>query len=188
MKIKGILRCYDIEKNNELLFESENTIVLSGREQYFPFLTKVMNTNTNTVINPSTWLLGYFSFGSGGLQNQNDPTSKILPNPQDQGLYYPLRGFDVTNPSVTNDGLYKYATSIDYLQDDTNLNKYLITRFSVVIERVEFNGFMLSEAGLFFADSPNAKATTQFVMFSHTTFPGKLKTDQPIAFSWFFYS
>lgn len=188
MNIKGILRCYDIERN-ELLFETNNTIVFIGREQLFPFLTKKINQNTTgNVIDPSTWILGYFSFGSGGLQDQNDPMSKILPSPQDTDLYYPISGFDSILPSVTQDGRYKYASNIDFLQDTTNLNKYLITRFTVILERQEFNGYMLSEAGLYFADSPNAKAATKFSLFAHTTFPGKLKLSQPIAFSWFFYT
>lgn len=188
MKLKGILRCYDYE-TEELIFESDNTIVLGGREQLFPFLTKRTNQDVQGyVIDPTTWILGYFSFGSGGLQDQNDPTSKILPSPLDTDIYYPIRGFDSSLSTVTSDGRYKFAHSVDFLQDTTNLNKYLITKFSVILERTEFNGYLLSEAGLYFGDSLNAKSATKFSLFAHTTFPGKLKLSQPMIFSWFFYT
>ncbi|MEN3039601.1 MAG: hypothetical protein ABDI07_10730 [Candidatus Kryptonium sp.] len=183
---KGVLKIYDGENN--IIMESENLILYSGREFIMSILLN--SNNSNIAQQSNSYRLGFWALGNGGLLDPFDPTTRILPSPNDLDLNNKLQGFDSNLQTVTNNRFYKRYSNTIFLTDSTNNDRYLITVVTLRLEENEFENTHINEAGLYLARSENAKdPNNDFKIFSKTTFPSVFKSAGNILnFSWHFYT
>lgn len=183
---KGILKISD--ENNNTILETENLIVYYGREFILPIL---LDRENQQIANDSNvYRLGFWSLGDGGLLDPFDPTTRILPTPNDTDLNNKIAGFDSTRPDVTNDRFYKRYSNVIFLRDTTNNDRFLITVVTLRVEVNEFSNTHINEAALFLSRYENARVSNNdFKLFSKTTFPSVYKASgQILNFSWHFYT
>lgn len=176
VKFRGFVR---IKKNDNLVFEGSNHIVLTGRHW---LLQRTFNLPyTPTTDAQQNWLPLWFSVGSGGATEDN-PFQNIFPTDEDINVYTPVKLVDTTDPVVApySDTYYKKRIS-SYSADS-----YLSLKCVLEVTYDEAVDEYINEVGIFVAPT-NLITETSFAMLSHITFPSISKTNlDQLTFEWYY--
>ena len=183
-EFKGFLEIYQKKDNNLELLRKSNLIVYDGRE-IFPQI--LFNTNNPALgAGQKDFWISWMSVGSGGC-DPGDPLLPLEPDLEDHTLAHEIV-IDLTDPDCTVDGHKKKITSVEFLQDLNNNNRYVIAKSIMVITRDQCNGLNINEAGLWFADTANPGTVTTFKLASRITFPTIYKTSSlELILAWYYY-
>lgn len=200
---RGNVNIYEeINGEKNLLVDKKNLIVFVGREM---LAQRLVNLNNSFLSTPTkdefvTW----FGLGDGGVRTA-DPLDPIPPINNDNGLYSPIpisdssgavyANFHNANDPYPPGGVYpfngSYAKSFDsvvFEPDVLNDSKQLIIKITTTIGSEDANGYQLSEAGLFSAESNVGGYAGNFTLFARITFPSLIKTiDRRLIFVWYLY-
>ena len=206
---RGEVHIFELKdgKQKELLYKS-NLVVYDARET---IVQRMLNTDNPNFSGDSTkptkdCFLCWFGLGEGGVQ-AGDPLTPIPPVITDNYLNSPIPISDSTSSMYADfhyagetrpDGWTYSATGsykkqfdvggITFEQDELNANKYLIAKISTTIDSDEANGYLISEAGLFTAESSLGGYTGPFILYARITFPTIVKTSEGrLLFSWYLY-
>jgi hypothetical protein len=92
-------------------------------------------------------------------------------------------------PDYPETGYYKIPfDGKEFLPDDNNDYAWLIIKITINVGLDDANGYQLSEAGLFTAESNVGGYSGAFNIFSRVTFPSIVKTsDRRLIFNWYLY-
>ena len=187
----------DENEDSELLEEREvnpiddgdNLIVYPGREWVASRLFAVNNTNITPEAN---YAIYWFGIGSGGAP-AGDPFTPEDPTLSDSSLSSPLSISDTDSSygDDRGDGYYKKQfASVDYDQDDSNSDRWLIAKVTFVLDTGDANwDDPINEAGLFIAETDAGGHNGPFTLFSRITFSSFQKTStRKITFVWYVYT
>lgn len=184
---KGFVEIYEInEKGEKQLVGKSNLVVYLGREW---LASRAFNT-TNVAISPTILeYICWFGLGDAGCP-VGDPLTPTPPTNSDTELGNKiLIGSEASYADP--DGLgnfYKHPLAVSFVQDSANDNAYLIVQSTITISATDANGYNLSEAGLYTAESNAGGYAGPFHLFSRVTFPTLVKTAaRQLVFVWFIY-
>lgn len=200
---KGWVEVWEENPNTgkKKLLNKSNLIVYLGREMLVQRLFDVENTEAqglDPTFPKKDEFLYWMGFGSGGVR----PADPLVPTPPtltDTDLnelvmisatdssaadYHTV---DATHPDI---GYYKYPfDSVIYERDYNNEDKWLVGKITTTLGTALANGKLISEAGLYTAESRNPGYSGQFSLFARVTFPTLIKTvDRRIIFIWYIYT
>jgi len=164
-------------------FTKKNTIVYDGREI---FGQKIFNKDIVTGSNEKQLFIAYMSVGDGGA-DPSDPNLILAPDVNDTGLVNELV-IDATDPQCADGGKKKVISNIEFLQDVTKNNRYLIAKATMIINANQFVNTNFNEVGLWFADSNNPATVTTFKLASRITIGTTSKNNiTDLIFEWYYY-
>jgi len=174
--VKGHVIVTAVDKNGNPVWveERNNLVVIVGRSWLMQKAFNVDYPGQSVKHEFLTW----FSIGSGGADS-SDPFTPIAPNDSDVELFN--RTQFGTDPALYADGGYKKAfTSLEY--PDVTSAKLVLT-----VDYGEANGTLVNEIGLFASNSNDPAAATDFLLFSHATFPSHPKNSSvKFIIEWYF--
>ena len=198
----------ETDDGSKKIIHKSNLVVYIGREMLAQRLVNKNNTNLTTPTKDE--FISWFGLGEGGVRPA-DPLDPIPPINTDERLGSPIPVSD-TSASVYADfhtvgdpylyvppGNYtatgSYVKSFDadpdgviFETDVLNDSKYLLIKITTTIGVNDANGYQLSEAGLFSAESSVGGYSGNFTLFSKITFPSLIKTsDRRLIFVWYLY-
>jgi len=187
-KPKGFVEIYEnINSNNLQLVGKSNLVVYLGREY---MTSRLVNINNSNITPTRDEFLCWLGLGSGGV-DISDPLTPIAPESTDTDLTteIPINATDSTCADFHDGAYYKHPfDSIIFEQDVYNSNSWLILKNTIVIGNSDANGYNLSEAGLFTAESDAGGYSGQFSLFARVTFPSLTKSiDRRFTFIWYIY-
>ncbi len=164
-----------IHKNNKLLIDTSNHIVISGRHW---LMQRMFGLPFDLSTQQQEWLPNWFSVGSGGASMDN-PFQPVWPTDNDIDLFNPL--------SFNTTGGARYSS--DYIKkmiDGVSFESALTTKVTMTLGYDDCAGQYINEAGVFI--SPTTENTeTNFTMFSHVTFPTIPKSNLvELLIEWYF--
>jgi len=190
----GMVHIFEVdEEGQKKLIQKSNLVVYQGRSIV---ACRMFNMPNLAAISDSTAVQNEFicwlGLGNGGAPSQNpfvpyvanstdtDLQSKIMINPTDATC----SGF-----SSILGGYTKHPfDSVDFEQDSSNNNAYLICRVITSIGTNDANGSQINEAGLYTAASNSGNYTGPFHLFARVTFPTLVKdSTRPLLFVWYIY-
>ena len=206
---RGEVHIFEFKDNKQkkLLYKN-NLVVYDARETIIQQILNMNNPNFSGDDTKPTkdCFLCWFGLGEGGVQ-AGDPLTPIPPIITNNYLNSPVPISDSTS-SVHADFHYvgetrpdgwTYSTTgsykkqfdvggVNFEQDELNDNKYLVAKISTTIDSDEANGFLISEAGLFTAESSIGGYIGPFILYARITFPTIVKTPEGrLRFSWYLY-
>ena len=203
----GEVHIYEETKNGKKeLVRKSNLIVYYGREM---LAQRLVNTNNPFFISgypTKDEFISWFGLGEGGVRPA-DPLDPVPPINNDDYLYSPIPLFDSTGTEFADfhnagepypgGGTYTatgaYVKKFDnngviFQGDILNDNRQLVIQITTTIGTTNANGYQLSEAGLFSAESANIGYGGHFSLFARVTFPSLIKTsDRRLIFVWYLY-
>ncbi|MGB9674578.1 MAG: hypothetical protein ACPLX8_00435, partial [Nanopusillaceae archaeon] len=110
------------------------------------------------------------------------------PSNTDTGLASPVP-IILNDPRFANGGYMINFNDVTFLQDNLNLNSYLIMRLDTLLDETMCNGYNINEAGLFTSNSNEPALAKEFFLFSRITFPTVAKgPDIALQIIWYIYS
>jgi hypothetical protein len=183
--MRGMVEIYQIDKSGKKkLHARSNLIVYLGREW---LLSRIVNVNNTNILPTDNLYLSWLSVGTGGAP-ATDPLNPIPPSNTDISLANQIV-INASNASLADNGNYIGFSDVTFLQDNLNLNSYLIMRLDVLLDETMANGNNLNEAGLWISNSNNAVEANQFYLFARNTFPTLVKSPAvSLQFIWYIYS
>jgi len=190
-KPEGYVEIYEIkEGEDKKLIGKSNLVVYQGREWIAERIFNTNNTNTPT---SEAEFISWLGLGSGGAP-VGDPLNPTAPSSLNTDLdtEVPINTTGATLGDLRSGSYYKHPfDSIEYQQDASNSNKWLIVKVTTTIGTNNANGSgsqNLNEAGLFTAASAAGGYSGNFFMFSRVTFPTIVKdTSRQLMFMWYIY-
>lgn len=199
-KPQGFVEIYEVEESGEKKLIGRNNLVLyQGREWLIQRM--VMFDNPAVTSTKDEWI-NWFGLGDGGVLPA-DPIDPIPPVLTDTELYSQIMinatdassadYWNVVDADHPHIGYYKHSLDeVDFEQDALNDDNWLVTRITVNIGIADANDNVLSEAGLFTAESDSGgygvDGSANFTLFARTTFPSIVKTsDRRLIFRWYLY-
>ena len=164
-----------IHKNNKLLVDTSNHIVISGRHW---LMQRMFGLPFDLQTQQHEWLPTWFSVGSGGASMDN-PFQPIWPTDNDIELFNPLTLNSTGGSRYNNNNIKKMI-------DGVSFESALTTKVTMTLGYEDCAGQYINEAGLFI--SPSSETTeTNFTMFSHVTFPTIPKSNLvELLIEWYF--
>jgi hypothetical protein len=192
---QGYVEVYDVLKDGtKKLIGKHNLIVYLGREMLAQRLVNVSNSSATPTKDE---FVSWFGLGTGGV-DAADPFDPISPTITDLDLttLAMINASDSTNAdyhiaggSYPETGYYKKPfDTVEFEPDILNDNKWLVIKITVTIGIDDANGYNLSEAGLYSAESSGGGYSGQFSLFARVTFPTVAKTDsRRLSFTWYLY-
>jgi hypothetical protein len=201
---KGEVLIFEEDENGvQKLVHKNNLVVYSGREILAQRLVNLENTN---VTGTKDEYISWFGLGDGGVRPA-DPLDPTPPITTDEYLYSPIPVSDATGSvyadfhtagdttpaggsyPATGSYVKRFDTNgIEFSQDVLNDSKYLVIQITTTIGVSDANGYQLSEAGLFTAESNVGGYSGNFTLFARVTFPSLIKTvDRRLIFVWYLY-
>jgi hypothetical protein len=192
---KGFVEVYEVQPNGEkVLVSKSNLILYLGREWV---AQRIMNLNNPSVTPTKDEILYWFGLGDGGV-DPADPLDPIAPIITDTDLYSRLMinatdascsDYHVTGVGYPDTGYYKkYFDSVEFEQDNLNDDKWLVIKITFTVGVDDANGGLISEAGLFSAESDSGGYPGPFSIFARVTFPTIIKTDdRQLIFRWYLF-
>ena len=190
------------------LIHKSNLVVYIGREMLAQRLVNTNNTNLLAPHPTKDEFISWFGLGEGGVRPA-DPLDPIPPINTDEYLGSPIpvsdssasvyADFHEAGDSFPGGGTYpatgSYVKGFDaapagviFEQDVLNDSKYLLIKLTTTIGVSDANGYTLSEAGLFSAESSSGGYSGNFTLFAKVTFPSLIKTvDRRLIFVWYLY-
>ena len=198
---QGQVHIYEqTDDGNKKLIHKSNLIVYIGREMLAQRLVNIDNPYLSTPTKDE--FISWFGLGEGGVRPA-DPLDPIPPVNTDEYLGSPIPVSDSTGGVYADyhiaGGVYpangSYVKGFDaapdgviFEQDVLNDSKYLLIKITTTIGVADANGYTLSEAGLFSAESSAGGYSGNFTLFSKVTFPSLIKTiDRRLIFVWYLY-
>ncbi|MEM3859097.1 MAG: hypothetical protein QW478_06780 [Candidatus Micrarchaeaceae archaeon] len=184
--MKGFVEIFTIDKKSNIkkLHSKSNLIVYLGREW---LLSRIINYNNPNITPNSYDYISYLGIGIGGAP-VTDPLNPIPPSNTDTQLAQQIP-IVAGNPAYAGNGYYINFNNVTFLQDNLNLNSYLILRLDTLIDETMCNGYNINEAGLFTSNSNQPTLATEFFLFSRITYPTIAKgPDIAIQIIWYLYS
>ena len=166
-----------IYKNNKLLIEKNNHIVVIGRNW---LMQRMFNLPYSLDNQKHTWLPRWFSVGNGGAAN-DAPFQPIWPTDNDIDVYNNIVFVDSAHSTS------RYTINrTKKLIDGVSFASALTAKLTMTISYEDCVNEYINEAGLFV--SPTESSTeTNFTMFSHVTFPTIPKSNlTELVIEWFF--
>lgn len=156
------------------LVDQDNHIVITGRNW---LMQRMFNMPSEPNSNLHTWLPGWFSVGSGGA-SLDSPFTPIWPTDTDTDLYH-TEIFTETGPLYSLDTKHKLVDSISFPSE-------LTAKLTMTLDYKDFADSYINEAGMFLGPTTTYD-NTDFVMFSHVTFPSFPKSQyQKLSIEWYF--
>jgi len=205
---QGEVHIYECNKNNDKrkLIQKSNLVVFLGRELLAQRLVNLSNPFFTSGSPSKDEFLCWFGLGEGGVRPA-DPLDPIPPINNDNYLYSPIPMIDSTASAYADfhtvgdsykDGSVYSATGsyvkqfdlngVIFQSDVLNDSRQLVLQITTTIGITNANGYQLSEAGLFTAESNNGGYNGNFSLFSRITFPALIKTgDRRLIFVWYLY-
>jgi hypothetical protein len=189
---KGFVEIYELNNDEDKkLVGKHNLVVYLGREW---LISRAFNEINANIIPQPTEFITWFGVGNGGCPI-GDPLNPTSPTNLDTDLDNPImiNATDATCADyrlVPDVGYYKHPfnSSIDFEQDGDNYNYWLIGKVSTTLDADDANGFNLSEAGLYTADSSAGGYAGPFNLYARVTFPSIVKTSaRQLLFIWYIY-
>jgi hypothetical protein len=201
---KGEVQIFEEDsKGRRKLIHKNNLVVYTGREMLAQRLVNLNNTN---VTSTKDEFISWFGLGEGGVRPADplDPAPPILtdsylssPIPVSDSTGGVYADFHFAGDPTPGGGTYPATGSyvkqfdtdgIEFVQDVLNDNKYLVLQITTTIGVNDGNGYQLSEAGLFSAESNVGGYSGNFTLFARVTFPSIIKTiDRRLVFVWYLY-
>ena len=176
VNLRGFVR---IKKNDDLVFEGNNHIVLTGRHWLLQRTFNIAYSPTND--SQQNWLPLWFAIGSGGASNDN-PFQNIFPTDEDINVYHPIPFLETTNAVVAPYANSYYKKRIS----SYSIDSYLSLKCVLDVGYEEAVDKHINEVGIFVAPT-NLNTETSFVMLSHITFPTISKTNlDQLVFEWYY--
>lgn len=192
---KGLVEIYEIDGDGKKqLVRKSNLVVYTGREWLASAAFRSDNSNITAL---GSDYISWFGLGDGGVLpadpldpvppalTDSDLASRIMINASDasNGDYH------VVSVGYPEEGFYKLPIdSIEFEQDAYNDDRWLVVKISIIVKTTDCNGALLSECGLFAANSNVGGYSGDFTMFSRATFPSIVKTvDRRLLFTWYLY-
>ncbi len=193
---KGFVEIYDVLENGKKKFIGKhNLIVYLGREMLAQRLVDIANASATPTKDE---FVSWFGLGTGGVDSA-DPFDPISPVITDTDLTE-LAMINATDSSNADyhlssesgypeTGYYKKPfDQVEFEADTLNDNKWLVIKITVTVGTEDVNDYLLSEAGLYSAESRGGGYSGQFSLFARVTFPTIAKTDtRRISFTWYLY-
>lgn len=170
--VGGHVRITD-QKNN-VIVDKDNHIVITGRQW---LMQRMFNMSTSATSDVYTWLPGWFAVGSGGTA-KDSPFTPIWPADEDTDLYNP-EYFTSDGPQYSVDKKHKIVDSIEFPNE-------LTAKLTMSLDYEDITDSYINEAGMYVGKS-TTYTNTDFVMFSHVTFPSFPKSQyQKLTIEWYF--
>ncbi len=164
-----------IHRNNKLLVDTDNHIVISGRHW---LMQRMFGLPFSLETQQQEWLPRWFSVGSGGTA-LDTPFQPIWPTDNDIELFNPVVMNSAGGERYTTTGVKKLIDGISY-------ESSLTTKITMSLGYEDCINQYINEAGLFISPSEDS-TETDFVMFSHVTFPTIPKSNLvELLIEWFF--
>lgn len=148
----------EIYKNDELLYTTENLIVLTGRNW---LMQRVFNMDYDSSNTKSLYTPRWFALG-GGSTSPDMLFQPLWPSKWDKDVWVPLNFAPVRGPKHNFDRTKK-------LIDNVTFTGFTTAQLTLMVDTNELSGCNINEAAIFVSDDDND--TNDFVMFSHVTFP-----------------
>ena len=190
---------------NKKIIHKSNLVVYVGREM---LAQRLVNFNNPIPTSTKDEFVSWFGLGEGGVRPA-DPLDPVPPINTDEYLSSPIpvsdssssdyADFHTVGDSFPGGGTYvatgSYVKSFDlqpdgiiFKADNLNSNKQLIIQITTTIGVNDANGYQLSEAGLFSAESNSGGYNGNFTLFAKVTFPSLIKTiERRLIFVWYLY-
>ncbi len=171
-----------------------NLIVYDGRTW---LMQRTMGQKLPTVIetrNVQDFHVSWFGLGTGGA-TPGDPLDPVQPEHADSELVSPAVINDV-DPNCVDTGVLHPFDSIEYQQDPSNDNQYLIAKITTTIANTDANGsdgstyYDLNEAGLYVSNSNDTSTfdSSSKILFARVTYSSIRKhSDREIVYIWSVY-
>jgi len=187
-KPKGHVKIVEkTSSGDKLVYESDNLVLYLGREFAASRLFNVDDTNISPTKDE---FICWFGLGSGGV-TPGDPLDPMAPVNDDPDLAQevPISTTDSSYADYHDGAYYKHPIdSVTFLQDDANEFRWLVAQVVTTIGPADANGQLLSEAGLFSAESHAGGYTGPFHIYARVTFPTIVKdSTRQLVFVWYFY-
>ena len=186
--LRGYVDIYTETRNGKRSYVGRsNLIVYCSREWVLTTLFKLDNTELGLPEGHNQWGIYWISFGNC---NPDDPANPPAPQDIDTSL---VNEYVIgTTPMYADNGRKKKFDAVQFLQDDTKDNRYLIAQ---VVSTVEFNEIggndtvPINEAALWISNSDDPTIASDFLMFARTTFPTINKdVNMQLQILWYIYS
>lgn len=204
---QGQVHIYEkTDDGSKKLIHKSNLVVYIGREMLAQRLVNVDNPYLSTPTKDE--FISWFGLGEGGVRPA-DPLDPIPPINTDEYLGSPIpvsdssgsvyADFHTAGEAFPGGGTYpatgSYVKSFDaapsgviFEQDVLNDSKYLLIKLTTTIGVNDANGYTLSEAGLFSAESAAGGYSGNFTLFAKVSFPSLIKTvERRLIFVWYLY-
>ena len=187
-KPEGYVEIFEISDDGKKKKLGKHNLVVYQAREYVA--ERILNTNNvNTSTTPDMFI-SWLGVGDGGTP-VGDPLNPTAPVNTDTDLSneVPVSTTD-TNCADYRSGAYwkKPIGSIEFEQDSSNNNEYLIGKLTITLGTDDANGYNLSEAGLFVSSSASGGHAGPFYMFSIVTFPTIVKdSSRQLLFLWYLY-
>lgn len=200
---QGEVQVYEESENGRKIIHKSNLVVYVGREMLAQRLVNIDNPNFATPTKDE--FISWFGVGEGGVRPA-DPLDPVPPINSDEYLYSPVpmsdssafiyADYHVSGDPYPGGGTYpatgSYVKQFDndpeFEADVLNDSKYLVIKFTTTVGVNDANGYQLSEAGLFSAESSTPGYSGNFTLFARVTFPSLIKTtDRRLVFVWYIY-
>ncbi len=202
---QGEVQVYEeTDDGRKKIIHKSNLIVYLGREMLAQRLVNLDNAFLTTPTKDE--FVSWFGLGDGGVRPA-DPLDPVPPINDDEYLNSPIPVSDSTGglyadfhtagdaypPGGTYPATGSYVKSFDvggieFEPDVLNDNKQLIIKITTTIGVNDANGYQLSEAGLFSAESNSGGYSGNFTLFARVTFPSLIKSsERRLIFVWYLY-
>lgn len=187
-KPEGFVEIYETLPDGKLkLIGKNNLVVYVGREWVASRIFNLENTNISP--DEDEWI-NWFGVGSGGAP-AGDPLNPTTPISTDTGLSteVPFNSSGATYADLRGSDYYKHPFDIiEFQQDPSNDNTWLIAKVTTTVDTDDCNGYNLNEAGLFTSSSTAPAYGGPFNLFSKVTFPTIVKdATRQLVFMWYLY-
>ena len=202
---QGEVQVYEeTDDGRKKIIHKSNLIVYIGREMLAQRLVNLDNAFLTTPTKDE--FVSWFGLGDGGVRPA-DPLDPVPPINNDEYLNSPIPVSDSTGgvyadfhtagsaypPGGTYPANGSYVKrfdvgGIEFEADVLNDNQQLIIKLTTTIGVNDANGYQLSEAGLFSAESNSGGYSGNFTLFSRVTFPSLIKSsERRLIFVWYLY-
>jgi len=170
-----IFNCYKNDNQKNLLVDTNNHIVISGRHW---LMQRMFGMPYDIEDQKQEWSPSWFSVGDGGA-SIDTPFQPIWPTDDDVTLFNRLQFNATGGPRYTLDKYYKLVDGISFVAA-------LTAKVTMTVDYADCASHYINEAGLFVAPS-QAQDETNFGLFSHVTFPTIPKSDLvKLIIEWYF--
>lgn len=167
-----------IHSNNNLLVETDNHIVITGRHW---LMQRMFGLPFNLNTQQQEWLPSWFAVGSGGAAIDS-PFQPIWPTDNDIELYHPIE-FNAEGGDRYNEERTKKMV------DGITFESTLTAKVTMTLNYTDCVNQYINEAGLFISSSVlnEPSIPVEYTMFSHVTFPTIPKSNLvELIIEWFF--
>jgi len=186
--LRGYVDIYTQKRNGTRSYVGRsNLIVYCSREWVLTSIFNLDNDNLGLPSGHNQWGVYWISIGNC---NPDDPANP--PAPQDTDTALVNEHLIGSGSQYADNGHKKGFDSVQFLQDSSKDNKYLIVQVTTTFEFNEVNSGAntpINEAALWISDSNDPSTASNFLMFARTTFPTINKdSNLKLQVLWYIYS